>query len=214
MLSQVETIRRIFHDYTTGVVHNAQGWYGMPAAALRILRARLRAGVGPRQYSLFCLNTVAPGLWDDYLTDVPSFKRYLRSQSPSEMHRFADDKAVFHAHCQAVGLPTPPIVCVVGRRPNLHGSVLVVDNAADLFAALAAAPPALFAKQVEGTFGIGAFTIDREADEFRFEDEVGSAQSRARRCAVADPAASEKPRGSSTADVAAWAGHHPHRHLQ
>ena len=175
MLSLIQTARRIARDYTAGVVNNAGRWYRIPVTTSRILRARLRSGVGPRHYSLFRLDRVPPAQWDNYLTDVPSFKRFLRAQSPQSMHRFANDKAVFHAHCSAAGLPTAPIVCIVGSGSEAYGGVPVVTGAGALAALLAAAPAALFAKQLNGTFGIGAFTIDRNGDGFGFDGRRGSA---------------------------------------
>ena len=168
--------RRILRDYVAGTMHNASHWYQLPTTATRILKARLRFGLGPRHYSLFGLNRVSASMWSDYLTDVPSFKQYLRDQSPSAMHRFTNDKAVFHAHCQAFGLSSAPIVCIVGSEANAYTDVPVATGVEELAALLEDAPSALFAKQMDGTFGIGAFPLDKHGQGLAFNGRSGSVQ--------------------------------------
>lgn len=175
MLSTIQAGRRIVHDYTAGVVNNAGRWYRIPVTMSRILRARLSCGVGPRHYSLFGLNDVPVALWDNYLTDVPSFKQFLEAQSPKSMHRFTNDKAAFNAHCFAAGLSSAPLVCIVGSGSDAAKDVPVVTDAGALASVLSAAPSALFTKQLDGSFGVGAFTIERIGDHFSFEGQQGSA---------------------------------------
>ncbi len=178
-LRQFKEARRLVRDYANGVVHGADRWTRLPAAAIAIARARWRHGIGPRHYALFRLADLPPTAWDDFLTDSPSFKDLLRSQSPAAMHAVANDKAAFHAHCVAHGLPVPPLLAIVGSNgadAAVYDGVPVVADAGRLTELLARAPSALFAKQLDGTFGEGAFKVDRiGADDYTFDGRRGPA---------------------------------------
>jgi len=69
-----------------------------------------------------------------------------------------------------------PIVCVVGSGEKAYADVQVVTRAEQLAPLLQRAPPELFVKQLDGTFGIGAFAFDKDGDRFIFEGRRGSVQ--------------------------------------
>jgi hypothetical protein len=131
--------------------------------------ARLRHHVGPRYYSLFEFSRVPEAAWDDYITDDPSFKQLLERMSPAEARDIAKDKALFHRHCVENGLPTVPIVGLISREPkHAYRDVPWIREHVEWNAMLASTPDRLFIKPIDGTFGEGAFVVDRVASKVRF----------------------------------------------
>jgi hypothetical protein len=155
-------------DYALGVLYNSDAWHKIPGTALRILKARFVNDLGPRHYSLFSLNDSPSAEWGNYLVDVEEYKESIRAQSPAEMHTLANDKAVFYRHCLAHGLACPPIVCAVNIQPGLYGDVPCAETAEDLDRLLQAADGRLFAKQLAGSLGRGAFSIEKIGPRYTF----------------------------------------------
>ena len=167
---------RVLQQYSAAIAAEADH---RPAALLssagRILRARLRHGVGPLYYSLYRFSDIPESQWSDYVTDDPAFKDALRDMSPPDMQRLAQNKALLYEHCLAHGLPTIPFLCIVGESPDPLGpGVPLVRTVEQWRAVMASAPGRMFVKSVDGTYGEGAFTIARSGDSFEFEGQTGS----------------------------------------
>jgi len=166
---------RIASQYATAVAHEARG---KPLRAIGTMRqialARLRHHVGPRYYSLFEFSRVPRDDWDDYVTDDPAFKKLLERMSPAAARDVANDKALFHRHCARHGLPAIPILALISRSPrHEYANVLWTRDRRAWNEMLAQAPPSLFVKPLDGTFGEGAFTAERVNGEIRFADHQG-----------------------------------------
>jgi hypothetical protein len=141
----------------------------------QILVARLRYGIGPRNFSLFQLRDRPESDWDSYVVEFSSFKQTLASLSPPSVHAIADDKVLFHKFCRDHELPTIPIICVVesANEPNYSGVPRVVDIEG-WRSALSNHRGGLFLKPADGVFGEGAFTIQESGGRYEFGGQTGS----------------------------------------
>jgi len=146
-----------------------------PPPLRQILLARLRYGIGPRNYSLFQLRDRPESDWDSYVVEFSSFKQSLASLSPPSVHVIADDKVLFYKFCRDRELPTIPIICVVesANGPNYSGVPRVVDIEG-WRSALSKHRGGLFLKPVDGVFGEGAFTIQDIGGRYEFGGQTGS----------------------------------------
>lgn len=170
--------KRLVRHYGSSIYHGARSH---PArlfpVAYRLVRARLKYGIGPIPFSILQLAQLPESQWGAYVFDTEPFKRTLRERSPREMLRIAYNKVLFYEHCLRAGLPTIPIVCRVGSTPDPLDTV--VDHAEDAiqFAAiLKAAPARLFIKPIDGTHAEDAFIAARTGDIFEFASRKGSAE--------------------------------------
>jgi hypothetical protein len=167
---------RLARQYSAAIASDAGHRAGsiLPSAR-RVLRARLRHGVGPLYYSLYQFSRIPESKWGDYLTDDPTFKDALKDMSPPEMHRLAQNKALLYQHCLAHQLPTIPILCIVGASPDPLGPELrLVTSLEQWLAVMNSVREPLFVKSVDGTYGEGAFTVAWSANGFEFEGRRGS----------------------------------------
>jgi hypothetical protein len=169
--------RRIMREYALGAVHNAdKGAFSVLPSAYRILKARRQHGVGPVNYSLYRFAHIPESQWSDYGTDDPAFKKYLLDMSPEPMHTLLRNKVLFHAHCVRHGISTIPVVCLVGRSPDPLGEGMgPITGLDDWLSAIASAPDELFLKPIDGTHGLGAFTVSRTGDRYSLDGRTGTA---------------------------------------
>lgn len=173
--------RRIAADYSKAIgseLRNGSSKGAHRSAVGRIealLRAKSRYGIGPLYYALYQLSKVPESEWSNYITDDPAFKERLTRMSPPEDLRIAQNKALMYEHCLAHELATVPVLCVVGPSPDaLAGRVPVARTLEQWREAMNDAPEELFVKSIDGTYGEGAFPVQRIAGEFAFEGMRGA----------------------------------------
>lgn len=148
---------------------------GNPARALRVaaglVRARVRHGIGPINYSLFRFSSIPTSRWGDYVTDKQFFLRIFKKHVPKAINELVDNKILFYEHCIKHGIPTIPIVCGIGELPN--GIVTQVDTAEQWGSVIDSAPSELFIKPVCGAHGNGTLAVRRAGQQLIFgQDEV------------------------------------------
>lgn len=131
------------------------------SAAISILRARFVFGIGPRFYSLYQLNTRPVKDWHEFIIDE-KLKPLMRRLNSAHALNLAIDKWAFRSHCVTLGLPCIPILARIDRREPT-GPLL--GNELEAWKALLAdAPERIFIKQIDGSWGEGAFSATRLAD--------------------------------------------------
>jgi hypothetical protein len=146
------------------------------SSAQRVMRARVKYDVGPLYYSLYRFAVVPEKEWGDYATDSGAFKQALRRASPEEAHWIARDKRLFYKHCIENQLPTIPVCCLVGVTGEKVGyDVPSVHSLEQWLAFIPSAPDELFVKPINGSYGLGAFVIERKGNSLNFAGRSGSA---------------------------------------
>jgi hypothetical protein len=147
---------------------------GNPARALRIasglFRARVKHDIGPLQYSLFRFSDTPSKEWGNYLRHGVFFSRVLQKANSDDMRRFMQNKVLFYEHCLDHDLPTPTVICVVGKPGTALSSRAVtrIDDVGQWKNAVESAPHELFVKPIDGSFGAGTFIIRRLGQNFIF----------------------------------------------
>jgi hypothetical protein len=146
------------------------------SSARRVMRARLKYDVGPLYYSLYRFSVVPEKDWSGYATDSGAFKQALRRASPAEAHWIARDKALFYKHCIQSGLPTIPVCCVIGvTAEQSKYEVPSVRTLDQWLSFVRSAPDEMFVKPINGSYGLGAFVIERKGEGFVYAGRSGSA---------------------------------------
>lgn len=146
---------------------------GSPTRALLVasglLRARIKHGIGPFHYSFFRLADTPEAEWDGFIRDK-YFARLLENVNSDDVRKFMQNKALFYQHCLDHGLPTPTVICMVGKPPHplSSGEVTRIDDLDQWKNAMESAPHELFVKPVDGSFGAGAFIVRRLGQNFTF----------------------------------------------
>lgn len=171
--------RRIASDYSKAIGaelrHGRANERSISSRIRALLRARARYGIGPLYYSLYQLWNVPESEWPHYITDDPAFKARLEGMSPREVLRIAQNKALMYEHCVAHGLATVPVLCIVGRSPDaLAGRAPLVRSLEDWRRTMRGAPPELFVKSIDGTYGEGAFVVRPVTGALEFDSRRGS----------------------------------------
>lgn len=133
--------------------------------------ARLRCGLGARNFALYGLAAVPRKTWSDYLANEPLKKQYAAFTSP-EARVLADDKLRFFAHCHAHGLQTPPVLAVITAQAD-SGSVVPHAYSAQALATLLPTG-GYFIKPGRGSHGEGAFSLRVAGSELRWSGKTGS----------------------------------------
>lgn len=158
-------------------------WYGadrrptrLVSAAARVVRARLKYGIGPVPFSVFGMSRIPEARWVDYVVKKVDSDSVLLAANQTDMHRFARNKVLFHEHCRRAGLPDIPILCRIGGTPDPLGHLVErVDDERRLAILLESAPPRLFAKPIGGSYGADAFLIARRDHGFEFDGRLDTA---------------------------------------
>jgi hypothetical protein len=168
-------IKRLLREYALATYFGAEERPGrMLPMAIRIARARLKHGIGPRPFSMFDLSRVPESDWAEYSTKSDS-DAVLRSINPEDMHQFARNKILFHEHCRRVGLPTIPVICRIGGTPDPVGNDVELATDAGRLLSLLGPATHFFAKPIAGSYGAGAFVIVRQGANFQFDGRDGDA---------------------------------------
>lgn len=152
--------RRLARQYSLGISQEAKATGSLVGGVYRVARARLEYGVGPLYYSLYRFSRVPQSEWGDYATDDPILKQRMREMSTPGMLRIAKNKALMYQHCIRHGLPTIPVLCLIGESPDPLGPEIRCGN--DLAEWRAVMQPHrgdLFVKSVDGTYGEGSFAV-------------------------------------------------------
>lgn len=138
-----------------------------PAGVFRIaaglLRARLKYGIGPINYSLFRFSSIPSSQWANYVTDKQFFLHVYKKHVPDIMNQLVDNKALFYQHCIKHGIPTIPIVCGMGKLPVglPSGTITRIEVFDQWSRVLESTSGDLFIKRIEGAHGDGAFAMHR-----------------------------------------------------
>lgn len=169
-------VRRLARQYSLGISQEAKETGSLLGGAYRIARARLEYGVGPLYYSLYRFSKVPQSEWGNYVTDDPVFKERLREMSTPTMHRIAQNKALMYQHCVRHGLPTIPVLCLIGDSPDPLGpEVRSGNDLAEWRALMHSHCDDLFVKSVDGTYGEGSFAVSHlREDRYRYEGVEGT----------------------------------------
>lgn len=176
MKKSLREAQRILKQYSTAILVDAGGRLRelIPSAG-RIVAARFKYGVGPVYYSLYRFGRIPRSEWDNYVTDDPRFKQFLMDINPERLRIIANNKLLFHEHCVKNGLPTIPVLGVVGRLPDLPGlTIEPLTTLPQWRHHMTKAPKSLFIKPIAGTYGEGAFTVERLGQNLAFNNGVGS----------------------------------------
>lgn len=168
--------RRLIRQYSLGISREAGESGSLLRSLVRVAHARLGYGVGPLYYSLYRFSMIPSSEWDNYVTDDPFFKERLRKMSAPAMQRLVQNKALMYQHCVRNGLPTIPIVCLLGSSPDPLGpEVRIANERAAWRALLGSHRGDLFVKSVDGTYGEGSFVAFAvEDNRYRFEGVCGT----------------------------------------
>ena len=140
-----------------------------PEIVGKVIDARLRFDLGPVDFFLYDLMNRPRATWRDYLREHPHNDRMLRILHPFGTEFIARDKVLAAERCLKHGVAIVPILAVAGRRAErpCAGVFSMFDAEGPLVAAMADWPDALFVKPVSGSFGDGAFALDREGEAWR-----------------------------------------------
>jgi len=157
-------------DYARCVYFESEG---RPERALRIaaglLKARIKHGIGPMNYSLFRFSSLPSSEWVNYITDKQCFVQIFKNNVSQDTQLLVDNKALFYRHCIEHGLPTIPIICGLGNLPtHSNGLIVRINDVDQLISVLESAPTELFIKPVGGAHGDGAFAVQRTGRRFVF----------------------------------------------
>jgi hypothetical protein len=160
----------MFKDYARCVYFESEG---RPGRAFRIaaglLKARIKHGIGPMNYSLFRFSSLPGSQWGNYITDKQCFVQIFKNNVSQNTQLLVDNKALFYRHCIEHDLPTIPIICGLGNLPTHSDGLIVRINDVDqLISVLESAPTELFIKPVGGAHGDGAFAVQRTGRYFVF----------------------------------------------
>lgn len=161
----------MFKNYVRCVYFESRG---KPIRALRIacelLTARVKYNIGPLHYSLFRFADIPKKEWSSYLRNTSLFTRVLNDANPVEWRGTLRSKALFYSHCLEYGLPTPFIVCTVGKSTHTSSGEAInpVENVDQWQDAMKSAPSEIFVKPVDGSHGDGTFVIRRCGKDFVF----------------------------------------------
>lgn len=147
-----------------------------PAAARDVLKARLRYGIGPLFHALYGFRHKDEAEWGEYLRENDAVTALARLTSLATQS-LLKDKLAFTLHCHRHDLPTIPILFRIDREhaPELDE---VFPNGLTLTtweAVLEHAPERIFAKLIDGSQGMGAFTATRSGNDWVFDGQRGSA---------------------------------------
>lgn len=133
--------------------------------------ARLRCGIGARNFSLFGLAAVPRKTWSNYLANEPLKKKYA-TFTPQEARVLADDKLRFFQHCRVHGIGTPPVLALITATPDDGNDVPHAYSPAALARLLP--PGAYFIKPGNGSHGEGAFSLRVTGSQLRWSGKAGS----------------------------------------
>lgn len=169
-------IKRLLREYALATYFGAEGRPGrLLPTVLRVVRARLKYGIGPLPFSVFDISRVPESSWAEYIATKSDSDPILLSVNPQEMHRFARNKVLFYEHCRRVGLPTIPVLCRIGRSPDPLGNGVELVTDAGRLSTLLGSSSRFFAKSIAGSYGAEAFVIIRRGTDFEFDGQIGKA---------------------------------------
>lgn len=157
-------ISAMLKDYARCVHFESRG---SPARVLHVaaglVRARVKHGIGPINYSLFLFSSIPSPQWSNYVTDKQFFLYIFKKHVPDVINRLVDDKALFYQHCIKHGIATIPIICGIGQLPvDLPSETITRIEEFDQWnRVLESTQDDLFIKPIEGAHGDGAFAVER-----------------------------------------------------
>jgi hypothetical protein len=123
-----------------------------------LLRHRIRTGKGPPLYLTYRLFEKPVDSWAEYL-DSREMIALEMEINPREHWPLVDNKLWFFERCRAAGLPTPPVLAVIGQDEQVEG-VPVLDNAMALEAFFRRADREDYVlKRNGGAYGQGFFLM-------------------------------------------------------
>lgn len=124
-----------------------------------LLHHRVRTGKGPPLYLTYRLFEKRAETWSEYL-DGREMVALEMEVNPREYWPIVDNKLRFFERCQAAGLPTPPVLAIVGEAGDSMHAVPVLDGAAALAAFFTEMPSGDFVlKRNGGAYGKGFFLV-------------------------------------------------------
>lgn len=175
--NSIMKIKQLIREYALATYYGANGKPGrLLPVAIRVIRARLKYGIGPVPFSALNISSAPEATWIDYIIKKSTSDSVLLAINHEDAHRFARNKVLFYEHCQRAGLPTIPIICRVGGTPDPLGpAVELVKDAERLSTLLESAPRRLFAKSIAGSYGAEAFLIAPRNTGFEFDGRTGTA---------------------------------------
>jgi hypothetical protein len=167
---------RAVSDYINAVNTAARRrLFRYPYAIYSVLSCRFRYGLGPKFHSLFNLGGLPRERWNDYLEN-DRLRAVLRLINQPAGREVVNDKLLFHAHCVAHSLPTIPVICAIqGRDSNHPETDVIAMTEREWCDRLDVSPDRLFIKPIDGTWGRGAFVAKRLAQQWKYEENLGSA---------------------------------------
>lgn len=124
----------------------------------RLVKARLRYGIHPFQFSLYGMASRPESEWPEFLTEA-EFRGTAAAYSNSADRHLADDKVAFFEHCVAHGIATVPIEAIISDHPEYATHFLRLHDAEALSALILAKRLPLFFKRMQGGLGRGAFRV-------------------------------------------------------
>lgn len=128
---------------------------GIFRSVTSVISARLRWGIGPRYHSVFRLFSVPKSDWPSYI-DSNESNKITGAINGKENYRLARNKLDFYRHCMDRGIPTVPILGVIGAS-NVCG-VPEIESLSDFKDFLQSSPSDIFFKITDGAHGDGAFS--------------------------------------------------------
>jgi hypothetical protein len=165
-------------------VRSASGGYPLRTsqAVLSVAYARIGYRIGPLFHSLFRLAEVPREEWSEIVLDR-ELNPALLALNRAEHRVLATDKLAFTAHCVAQGLPTIPVLCILGPAAGAAAPGVPRATGPEALArALDAAPARVFAKHIDGAHGDDAFAATRCRGGWRWRGRTGSAADLYRFC--------------------------------
>lgn len=154
----------------------ALGRKSTPFAWVSVLYARFFRGIGPFYYALFSLYRESPQTWGSYVLDAEANEK-VRKRNTAEARELVTDKLRFYDWLQSGGLPTIPVLGIVGK-PGFSSGTKGIDLfvSPELFSRGSSGfPDAIFLKTIDGSHGEGAFLATRSNDTWKFAGQEGTA---------------------------------------
>lgn len=141
-------------------------------ALLRLLRLRLRHGLGPFYFTIFNVDGRFPAPPGDYIKQSRFIRRELR-WNPQQHHQGVDNKVEFFLRCQAASVRSAPVLGAVCRPSNsLQTGIPRIESGSDLVTVThASGHSEFFLKPSNGINGLGALRLQAVHNQFRIADE-------------------------------------------
>lgn len=164
-----------------------------PAITAKALLARGFWGIEVTRFLMLGMHAQRMSRWAEcmgYLTDLEPGLRTLNWQGNGK--RLTVDKLITAERLVQAGIPSAPLIAVIGRDGNAHphaGSFPVSSSAEDVVRVLASCPDRIFVKPATGWRGDGVFGPERRNGEWTLSGTAISARELADRLLAAAPPA-------------------------